>query len=287
VVLDVGGADQRVVFLVGNREDDPLVGVLEDVRVVVLEQAPHHDVAALDQPQRAAGASVDLVGQELRRPRAGRVDQRTGAQRAGPAAGVREHHLPAGRGPARAGAGPARQHLRAVLGRVDRVEHDEPRVVDPAVGVHEALAEGLLQRQARRVHAQVDGARRGQHLAAGEVVVQEQARPDHPHRTHARVVRHHEAQWPHDVRRAAQQHLAFGERLAHQRELAVLEVAKAAMDELGRRRRGVGRQVIALAQHHRQAPSGEVAGDAGPVDTPTDHQHVAGVGGFGRREGGR
>ena len=51
MLLDVGGADQREVVLVGDREDDPLVGVLEDVGVVVLEQARHDDVAALDQPQ--------------------------------------------------------------------------------------------------------------------------------------------------------------------------------------------------------------------------------------------
>ena len=43
------------------------------------------------------------------------------------------------------------------------------------------------------------------------------------HRAHARVVRHHEAQRPDDVRRAVQQHLALGECLADERELVVLE----------------------------------------------------------------
>ena len=52
VVLDVGRADQREVALVRDREDDPLVGVLEDVGVVVVEQPRHDDVAALDQAQR-------------------------------------------------------------------------------------------------------------------------------------------------------------------------------------------------------------------------------------------
>jgi len=35
--------------------------------------------------------------------------------------------------------------------------------------------------------------------------------------------------WPHNWRRAAKQHLGFGQRLAHQRELAVFEVLQPAM----------------------------------------------------------
>ena len=44
----VGGADQRVVLLVGNHEHDAVVGVLQDVRVRLVVHARHHDVAALD-----------------------------------------------------------------------------------------------------------------------------------------------------------------------------------------------------------------------------------------------
>ena len=72
-----------------------------------------------------------------------------------------------------------------------------------------------------------------------------------------------------------QQHLALGQRLAHQRELVVLEVAQAAVDQLGRRRRGVRREVVLLAQHHAAAAAGEVARDAGAVDAAADDQHVA------------
>ena len=65
-----------------------------------------------------------------------------------------------------------------------------------------------------------------------EVIVEEQAGADHPGRPQMRHVRHHEAQRPHDVRRGAQQHLALLQRLAHQGELAVLQIAQPAVDQL-------------------------------------------------------
>jgi ABC-type Fe3+/spermidine/putrescine transport system ATPase subunit len=40
-------------------------------------------------------------------------------------------------------------------------------------------------------------------------------------------------QRPHDVRRGAQQRFALLQRFAHQAELAVFEVAQAAVDQLG------------------------------------------------------
>src|ERR1700684_2670266 len=46
------------------------------------------------------------------------------------------------------------------------------------------------------------------------------------------------------LRRRAQQHLALLERSAHQAEFVVLEIAQAAMDQLRRRRRRGGRQVV-------------------------------------------
>jgi hypothetical protein len=130
---------------------------------------------------------------------------------------------------------------------------------------------------AGRVSAQIDGARGRQHLTLGQVVVQEQPGADHPHRPHPGVVRHHEAQRPHDVRRALEQHLALGKRLAHQRELVVLEVAQAAVNELGAARRGVLREIVFLAQHDPVAAASQVARDARAVDAAADHEHVAGL----------
>ena len=275
VVLDVGGADQREVVLVRDREDDALVGVLEDVGMVVLEQPGHDDVAALDQPQRLGARHVRMLAQELRGPWAGGIDQRARRDLSPFAARVVERDLPLAGGASRIHAAPAREHRGTALGRVDGVQRHQARVVDPAVRIDEALGEAWLQRGTGSVATQVDGARRRQHLAARQVVVQEQACADHPHRAHARVVRHHEAQRPHDVRRTAQQHLALGKRLAHQRELTVLQIAQAAMDQLGARRRGGLGQVVLFAQHHLQATAGEVARDAGAVDAAAYDQYVA------------
>src|SRR5690606_41330240 len=52
-------------------------------------------------------------------------------------------------------------------------------------------------------------------------------------------------------------------------------VAQAAVDRLGRRRRGVSGQVVLLAQDHLQAAPAQVTGDARAVDAATDPQHVA------------
>src|SRR3546814_14056255 len=64
-----------------------------------------------------------------------------------------------------------------------------------------------------------------------------QARADHPRRPEMRLVRQNETQRPDDMRRRAQQNLAFPQRLAHEAELVVLEIAQTAMDELRTRRR--------------------------------------------------
>ncbi len=274
-MLDVGRPDEREVALVRDREDDALVGVLEDVRVLVVEELAHDHVAALHQAQRLRARQRHLLAQELPGPRTGRIDERACAQLAGLAALALQLRVPQALAAVRSGATRARQDRGATLGGVDRVQHDQPCIVDPAVRIDKTSGELALQRRARRVAVQVHGTRARQHLAPREMVVEEQAGADHPHRAHARVVRHHEAQRPHDVRRALQQHLALGKRFAHQRELVVLEITQAAVDQLGRRRRGVRREVVLLAQHDVRAAPGQVARDAATVDAAADDEHVA------------
>ena len=72
----------------------------------------------------------------------------------------------------------------------------------------------------------------------------------------------------------AQQDLALGERLGHQAELVVLEVAQAAVDQLRGGRRGRAGEIVLLDQQHRQAAPRGVARDAGAVDAAADHQQV-------------
>jgi hypothetical protein len=43
-------ADQRVAMFLRNGEDNPLVGVLEDVCVIMIEQLARHDMTPFDQP---------------------------------------------------------------------------------------------------------------------------------------------------------------------------------------------------------------------------------------------
>src|SRR5262249_2653897 len=75
-------------------------------------------------------------------------------------------------------------------------------------------------------------------------------------------------------RRHAQQHFALGEPLADEPEIAVLEVAQSAVDQLARSRGRCAGDVALLAEQHREtAPSG-VAGDPDPVDAAADDKQV-------------
>lgn len=168
----------------------------------------------------------------------------------------------------------AREDARAALLRIERVQHDEPRIVDPAVRIDEAALDRIDERRARRMAAHVDAARARQQLAFREMVVQEEADPDEPRGAQVRHVRHHEAQRPHDVRRRAQQRFAFLQRLAHEPEFLVFEVAQPAVDQLRARRGGVRREVVLLAKEHRQAAAGRIARDARAVDPAADDEQI-------------
>ena len=138
--------------------------------------------------------------------------------------------------PLEADAARAGAHLGAALMGVEGVEHDETRIVDPAVRIHEAAREGGFQGAAGAVPGQVDRPRGGQEFARRQAVVEEEAGADQPGGPLAAIVGHHEAQRVHDVGRAAQQDLALGQGLAYQAELVVFEVAQAAVHQLAGRR---------------------------------------------------
>ena len=76
------------------------------------------------------------------------------------------------------------------------------------------------------------------------------------------------------MRRRAQQHLALAQRLAHQPEFAVLQIAQAAVDELRGRRRGAGGEIVLLDQDDAKAAAGGVARDAGAVDAAADDGEI-------------
>ena len=134
-----------------------------------------------------------------------------------------------------------------------------------------------LERFARRVRRQIQHARAGQALPAAQVVVHEQSDTQHPGRPQALLVRQHEAHRPDDVRRNPPQHLALGQRLPHQPEIEVLEVAQPAVDQLGRARRGAGREIAHLAQKYGMASAGGVTRQSAAVDAAADDRQVVDV----------
>ena len=120
--------------------------------------------------------------------------------------------------------------------RVERVEHHQPRIIDPAIRVFESRAELGLQRRAGRMAVEVDRAGGRQVLAPADVVIKEQPQPQQPARAQALHMRQDEAQRVDDVRGNGPQRLTLGQALAHQGKLVMLEIAQPAVDQLGRSR---------------------------------------------------
>ena len=102
------------------------------------------------------------------------------------------------------------------------------------------------------------------------MVIKEQSQPQHPHRAHIGRGGQHESHRPHQVRRHAQHHLAFRERLAHETKPAVLEVTQSPVNEFGGGRGRAGSEVALLNQKHAQPTPGRVPRDAGPIDAATN-----------------
>jgi len=168
----------------------------------------------------------------------------------------------------------ARMDGSAAIGRIARVEHDEAGIVHPAVGIFEGRGIAGLERRPCRVVAQVEAARGRQQLAAAQMVVEEEAEAQHPGRTEPGMVRQDETQRPDDVGGEAPQHLALHQRLAHQAELVVLEIAQSTVDELGGRGGGGAGEVALLEEDGCKSPSGRIARDAAAIDAPSDDSEV-------------
>ncbi len=168
----------------------------------------------------------------------------------------------------------AGENRGAALTGIERVQYHQPCIVGAAVGIHESAPVAALERFARDVAAQVDAGGGGEMRPRGQMIVDEQPRADQPGRPQVRGVRHDEVQRPHDVGRGGEQDLPLDERLAHQGEVILLEIAQPAVDQFGAGRGGVRCEVILLAQQNSEAASGGVARDAGAVDPAADDQQV-------------
>ena len=122
------------------------------------------------------------------------------------------------------------------------------------------------------------------------MIVEKQARADHPHRPQVLIVRHDKVQRSHDMRRGIQEDLALHESLADQREVEVLQVPQSAVNQLGAGGGRMGRKVVLLTQQNRQPPPGGIPRDARAVDPAADNQKIVAltrwcVRGRGRRRG--
>ncbi len=76
------------------------------------------------------------------------------------------------------------------------------------------------------------------------------------------------------MRRDPPEHVALGRRLAHQADVALLEVADAAVDQLRAAAARAGPEVVALDQRHAEAAEGGVACHARPGDAAADNQQL-------------
>jgi hypothetical protein len=83
-----------------------------------------------------------------------------------------------------------------------------------------------------------------------------------------------ERQRLHQVRCQLHQQRALEQRLAHQPEVEVLEVAQAAVDQLRGAARGAGREVRLLDERHAVPTRGRVEGHPRARDSPTHDGEV-------------
>ena len=238
----------------------------------MLEAATNDDVAALDQPHGARQRLADDGVCHRADPGPGGIDQDARSLHLASAARV-EHQFPfvPPLHPRAAGAGP---NDGAMLGGIERIEHDQPGIIDPAIGIFEAVAERAFQRLADRVMGEIDRARRRQQFARAQQVVKDQAETQHERRAQPGQRRQHEAHRPNHVRRHAQQHFTLVQRLAHQTEGAVLEIAQATMDQLARSRGRARAEIVHLDEQHAYAAAGGVAGKPRSVYAAADNGEV-------------
>ena len=81
MMLDIRGADERELCLVGDREHDAPIACLEDIGVGMIEELRHDDMAALHEAQTMTCGTGRRAVMQLRGPRAGGIDHRAGGQR--------------------------------------------------------------------------------------------------------------------------------------------------------------------------------------------------------------
>ena len=106
------------------------------------------------------------------------------------------------------------------------------------------------------------------------MVVEEEAKAHQPGGPLLRRMRQHEAHGPDDVGRCIEQNLTLDQRLAHEPEFVVFEIAQSAVDELAGSRGCPLGQIVLLAQDHREAAARRIARDARTIDAAPDDDEI-------------
>src|SRR5207253_9370147 len=92
------------------------------------------------------------------------------------------------------------------------------------------------------------------------------------------VVGHDESQVVNEMGRIVTENAAFLERFHDEGDVPLLEVAHAAMDQLGGAATGAFAEVALLDKAHGVTPRGGIDGDAHAGRPAADHGHVPGLG---------
>jgi hypothetical protein len=128
---------------------------------------------------------------------------------------------------------------------VQRVEDDQPRIIDPTIRIFESFPEFRLERLAGKFARKIEASGLRQQLATTEMVVQHESERNHPGRALFPRMRQHETQRTDDVRRGTPQHFPLDQRFAHEAEFIILKIPQAAMDQFsGTRARSLPKIVL-------------------------------------------
>ncbi|MNN14559.1 hypothetical protein D3C81_1276310 [compost metagenome] len=175
-------------------------------------------------------------------------------------------------------------HGRAMEGGGARDVQRQPRVIHPRIEIQEAPGQ-VLRIEGGAVREDL---RLGQLLvqdafapAAGQVVRPEQALEclGEPLVEHAVALHHGKQEWQalHQMARVAAQALALKQGMAHQAQVALLDVAQAAVHHLRRLGRGARGKVVLLDQRHTVAAQAGVQRRVGAGDPAADDEDVEGL----------
>ena len=282
--VGVGRADHPAVTP-WNQEQHALLGAQDHRRLRTNAVTRHHDVDALGgpHPQRVGDAGGLL---DERRPDTGRVDHHIAADGEGCRPGrLSIRHFDTDCRPPldeHAFHRKAAQAERAFAGRGTGYDDCVAGVVDLRVVVLDAADERVAGERggdreallAAEMSVVGDGC-----VASGQQVVEQDAGADVGALPDVMAKREQEGRGPNKMRRnVLDQHPALAQCLAHEAEVALLEVPQPTVNELARPTRRSRGEVPLLDQTHRQAAARSVESNAGPGDPATDHHHVEALG---------